>query len=630
MGNGANNARQSSKSPSKGRSLSDVTEPVLSPSPKFREPEKRAKDDNTLDSPITPRRPAFTVRGLSLQLPSVDGMPTESAYSRVPLAPQVDHASTYGSPASVPRRSRGLDFSRAATHLHHFTLAEQSSPDSSPTIGGRGMNIPNRRSGLFGTAESTSATSASLWTSMGGPDRTTTMSSSLGSVNMLGSDSSSSDSGEDDTMDADEVDESILTTPQVHRGMGPFGLGVQASPGSNWMGMPSPARNSLRNFQRARIRTGKKVRKTNRSGSGGGAALTSPCSKSPPNPRSRRESISWAANQLHISGSESDDGVLKANLDNTDGVPITPGRDGQRGVIKRAVTRRGNMLPKTKGFARIRAALAEESAPVETEVRREADVVRQVREADTELEHPRQPSLTQSMTALSSPSLEPVTDLGDIPEDDMMGDSSSTPSTDRGLSSSFKLHALHNSKGKKFWDTFNDQHTPPPPSLLPRCSSSAMSEDMPMESPSFSTASSSLHGAGFIFPTADDTQTPPSPNQAPAGQTGSVPTAADIARRVNKKRGRDEDFDLASFKRRAVSPSLSVQNSPILQSPMQRDINPWGTRSSSNSGSSGGEKSSGGAAGTTEGATRPIAGAKRIGFQGMVDTSDGLMKMTIE
>jgi hypothetical protein len=59
---------------------------------------------------------------------------------------------------------------------------------------------------------------------------------------------------------------------------------------------------------------------------------------------SRRESISWAANQLHISGSESDDGTLKSTLENVDGMPITPGRDGQRGVIRRAVTRRGNML----------------------------------------------------------------------------------------------------------------------------------------------------------------------------------------------------------------------------------------------------------------------------------------------
>jgi hypothetical protein len=92
--------------------------------------------------------------------------------------------------------------------------------------------------------------------------------------------------------------------------------------------------------------------------------MASPSSKSPPTMRSvenmsnsyfgremssegmhsRRESISWAANQLHISGSESDDGTLKSTLENVDVLPSTPGRDGQRGVIRRAVTRRGNML----------------------------------------------------------------------------------------------------------------------------------------------------------------------------------------------------------------------------------------------------------------------------------------------
>src|ERR1700733_1586634 len=60
-----------SRSPSKARSLSDGGPPALSPSPKFREPEKRkAKDDSSLsDTPTTPRRPAFPLRGLSLQMP---------------------------------------------------------------------------------------------------------------------------------------------------------------------------------------------------------------------------------------------------------------------------------------------------------------------------------------------------------------------------------------------------------------------------------------------------------------------------------------------------------------------------------------------------------------------------------
>jgi hypothetical protein len=176
---------------------------------------------------------------------------------------------------------------------------------------------------------------------------------------MMGSDSSGSSSDDDDFMDADDIDDSILTTPQVNKTSMPFGT-TAPSPGSGWAGQ-SPAVSSLMNFQRSRLRHGKSKkpfssRSTN--------FMVSPSSKSPPTMRSiegisggylgrevpgdglhsRRESISWAANQLHISGSESDDGTLKSRLENVDAMPITPSRDGQRGVIRRAVTRRGNML----------------------------------------------------------------------------------------------------------------------------------------------------------------------------------------------------------------------------------------------------------------------------------------------
>jgi hypothetical protein len=251
-----------------------------------------------------------------------------------------------------------------------------------------------------------------------------------------------------------------------------------------------------------------------------------------------------------------------------------------------------------------------------------------------DLEPTKHPNIPVSATALSSPTMAPIQDsLGDIPEDDIMADSSSTPSTDRGLSSSFKQQAMRNSKGKKFWEMFSDERqTPPPPGLLPRGSSSGISDDLPMDSPSLSTTSSSLHGAGFIFPTSDlqDSQLPPpSPTLSATPQAGPLPTAADITRRVNNKRRRDDDFDPTSFKRRAVSPGMSVQNSPVIQSPMQRDVNPWGTRRSSNSGSSGGEKANTGTGTAVEGGGR-VNGTKRIGFQGMVDTNDGLMKMSIE
>jgi hypothetical protein len=299
--------------------------------------------------------------------------------------------------------------------------------------------------------------------------------------------------------------------------------------------------------------------------------------------------------------------------------------------------------PKTKGFARIRAALAEEGAPIDSEFRREAEVIRQVRESDMDLE-PRVPSGPPPIdisSSKSSPNLN-NDNIDDVLDDDLMGDSA--------LSSSFKQHVLKNSKGKQFWDDFSETSsvagsrvTPPPPAFLPRGSSSGIS-DMNMDSPL--TGTNSLFGPGpalAMIGNESDSQRSDTP-QASGSAAGSQgpripPTAEEITRRINTKRRRDDDFDPVSFKRRAVSPGMSVHNSPVMQSPLQRDTAPWGSRPGSNHG---GEKASAtpsdnGSAGGTNGSGgttnngRPINGAKgRVGFQGMVDTHDGLMRMSIE
>lgn len=605
------NVESTSRSPSKARSLSDGGQPTLSPSPKFCESEKPiSKDDSSLsESPTTPRRPAFP-RGLSLQMPPKDFMPLgPSGYiNRAPLSPKLDQSQTYGSPTSVlPRRSRGLDFSRAATNLHHSTLAEHSSPDSSPTITGRAMNIPNRKNGL----NFTSVGEGSLWSPMANTERMT-VSNSLGSVNMMVSDSSESSCDDDDLMESDDIDDSILTTPQINRMTAPYFGNSNSSPGGAWSGQ-SPAVSSLMNFQHGKLRNGK-----SRKGSKNGP-MASMISKSPPTVRnvesgyfnrpmtvdnihSRRESISWAANQLHISGRESDDGALKSTLENVDGMPSTPGKDGQRGVIRRPVTRRGNMLPKTKTFARIKAALAEESAPIETEVRREAEVVRQTRESDMDLEPSRHPSISTTDTTRSSPILSATQEfLEGMTEDDVMADASSSQ-----LSSSFKQQAIRNSKGKEFWESFSDDNnrTPPPPNFNPRGSTAGMNDDISLES----HLSTPLH----LHRGNSDS----SPSRS------STPQPSEPIRKITHKRRRDDDLDPTSFKRRAVSPGMSVHNSPVMQSPMQRDMAPWGARPGSN-GEPGNGKSGLGNGGTG-------IGGRRVGLQGMVDTNDGLMKMSIE
>ncbi|KAL2755968.1 hypothetical protein ACRALDRAFT_1081990 [Sodiomyces alcalophilus JCM 7366] len=648
----------SSSSFSRGRSYSDgggggVGTPAKpSPAPFLAESgRKMSKDDNHIrdtsstrnpgSGPVTPRRPELP-RGFTLppapphphpNLATPSQSPAPAVFARpAPLSPKLDHSHIYASPTNIlPRRSRGLDFSRAATSLHHSTLAEQNSADASPTVGaGRAMNIPARKNQDYGNAEQSSN---SLWSVIGHHDRPN-ISSSLGSAanHMGGSDTSSS---EDDDMMDEDMDDAFVTTPQIARRTGPIGI-----PGS-------PALNSLLSFQQ-RQRPRKQPKKKKGRGLPGltfAPTAAAALSKSPPIVKDmsdpRRESISWQANQLHISGGDED----------------RPGHDGfkQRHTIMRQVAaRRGNLMPKTKNFARIKHALLEECAPIEAEVRREAEVIRQVRESDVDLE----PRIIP--TALSSPNLANQDHLDDVPGDEMMAES--------GLSGSFKQQALKNSKGPKFWDTFSESSsigagrtTPPPPLPMPLGSSSGMSEDTNMDSPSlgatagFAMASASGESAkGDMSAVAGPSPGPSQgsgwfgggPGQGPGSQ--NFPTAAEITRRINNKRRRDDDFDPNIFKRRAVSPGMSAHNSPIIQSPLQRDVAPWGSRPGSTSGDRGGGSgapSDAGSGSTSVGGATPgnstmassaalngrIGGNKgRVGLQGMTDTHDGLMRMSIE
>lgn len=628
-----------SKSPSKSRSFSDPPN-TLAPSPTFRESSSRvSKDDHAVPSapPKTPRRPDFLSRGLSLQMPPRDtSMPSPANFSsRVPLSPQLDPSTTYGSPAtSLPRHSRGLDFSRACTNLHHSTLAEQSSPDSSPIITQKGMMIPPRKGSVSSMVlDSPNLGPGSTWGSLHNPERST-VSSSVGSVNMLGSESGSSDSDEDASMGGDDNEDAIFTTPQVHKLQNPnaptpFNPST-ASPGPLWSSAHSPAAASLmKTIRRTRLHKGRS-RKSSSSASGH-SSMASPRTASPPPLRSiesasgsyfawprtaqsRRESLAIGADHLHLSsGNDSGD---EAQIT----APSTPG------VVRRVVTRRGNLLPKTKGFARIRAALIEEGAPIDTDVRREAETIRQVREregSDLSLERP------QTATAASSPSLLPT-----VPEDQ---DNSDMPAVDtesmglesafgtnlnngdpKGLGVNFNRHASRNSGGLEYWNRFDPSMRTPPPPNFPRHSSSSISGDVNMDSPV--DMFSRLRAASTASDTDSVTTYAPPPT-----------VSGDLQKKF--KRRREDDFDIASIKRRAVSPGMSAQNSPVLtQSPSGREGSIWGqppqktARENSVSEEKPVRSSSGGSAASAVN----VGGGKKLGLQGMVDTNDGLMKMSIE
>ncbi|KAF2713862.1 hypothetical protein K504DRAFT_368811 [Pleomassaria siparia CBS 279.74] len=622
------------RTPPKPRSLSDSTPHQLSPSPKFREPLRMSKDDHhsIIASPRTPRRPELLSRGLSLQMPSREmPMPSPAQFAaRVPLSPQLDSRNTYASPASLlPRRSRGAEYSRACTNLHHSTLADQSSPDSSPTITQKGMIIPSRRNRANSMIlDSPNVNMHSAW---GNGDRTAA-SSSVGSMNMLGSEDSSSSSDEGDSMDPDDNDDPMLMTPQAMKSSNmPFGGPVIGNGTGAWSSMFSPGGPpTFMSIQRARLRKGRS-RKSSSSASGH-SSMASPGPASPPNGKgeghfnreaairkagSRRESLSLFTNDLHIS-SGNDSG------DEATALPQTPG------VVRRPVTRRGNLLPKSRQFGRIKAELFEEAAPIDSEFRREAEIIRQVRENDTDFERPlatahSSPTLLPSVQGLDGP-------LEGVPEEGSESGMSLDSSTTRGLFAAFNASSTKNSGGKGFWNLpDNPAHTPPP--SFPRAGSSAMSEDISMDSPPVSSRSTSLPSTNATAAPEQGGHYGWGVSRSSTPQAPPVPLNAVDGLKKSNKRRRDDDLDGNSMKRRAVSPGVSVQNSPVLsQSPAQRDGSLWGTSAKANrensvGGHAAGERSnSGGSANVMT----PSLGPKRFGLQGMTDTSDGFMKMSIE
>ena len=271
-------------------------------------------------------------------------------------------------------------------------------------------------------------------------------------------------------------------------------------------------------------------------------------------------------------------------------------------------------------FTRTQATLFEERAPIDSEFRREAEVIRQVREseADGDLNlHPSQPT-----TAAASPNLTatagPLDSLENISGEPSMN---SEGMYSRRSSSTFSHQAIKHSGGPTYWNNFDERMRTPPPPLIPRESLSVMSDDMNMDTP-----------VGSLQSSNHQTNNPrPSISQESLVSTTQA-TVFEMPKKGNNKRMRDDDFDPNYFKRRAVSPGMSLQNSPILpQSPLQRDGGWWGTPKSSREVPSvhvsGDRQSSTGSNGSMNG---PGGSSKRVGLQGMTDTHDGLMNMSIE
>ncbi|CCU78504.1 hypothetical protein BGHDH14_bgh01437 [Blumeria hordei DH14] len=591
----------------KVRSLSEASLSALPSSSNENELGRgEVRDDSLLSRyPKASKRLSFPMGNISLQTPR------ELVPSRPPMSisPLRDHAQACGFPTNMPPRlSHGLNFSREATNLHHSFLAEQSSPDLLTTTAICDIKTLDKAHGLHldGSGDH-SHNSGSFWSMMEDVDRDK-VSNSLGSFNMTtGSDSLDSCSDEDHFMD--DIDDSMLTTPQVEVGEVVSSFPNEIS-GSFWPDELYNSRTSTNvpwnKFQNRKnwghesnnivISPPNKSSSTTQSSAG-----TNGCSSLEgwtDSMTAKESGLSLESNKVYTSGSENGDKAPKC-VENHENTSSTSGREGQRGVIRRPVTRRGNMLV---SFARIRAALIEESTPVESEVRREAEVVRQTRESDLGI------GLQNSLATAPLSSLTPNLNK---PAQSSRNDGIMVSTLSHNLEG-FRERAVLKSRGKGFWEAFQDEssHSSPLLPSFPCASLSGINDDILLDSTSFSTASM------LACQTTDHQSSSPSRSATPQSRTGS--TAAELTYRLNRKRMRDYDFDLIDIKRRAVSPSMSTHNSPIIQSPMQRDNIAWGSRPSSKCGLNETGKQSGNSV------------PKWVGFQGVMDTNDGLMKMSIE
>ncbi|KAL9055808.1 MAG: hypothetical protein Q9162_003342 [Coniocarpon cinnabarinum] len=456
-------------------------------------------------------------------------------------------------------------------------------------------------------------------------DRSAFRPRSLGSTTAMTSEASSSDSDSDDETKSRYDPDEMLSTPVMHKqsnsvgGVTPYGLREDTVTGGA-LHNPSPISRRYTPYRRATKSSGSRLAalRTQHNGeenNNSSGSSTDTNEMSVDNAASRRESISAVTSSLQLSTNSNSN-----SQDSDTETSPAPFRFTSPQVVRRPVTRRSNLLPKTKGFARIRAQLQEESSPVDTDIRRDAEVVRQVRiGSDSQnfvpsLSHA---STYNSTTASSSPDLTPTifpphsmdaSELGDI---DGLG--VTLPTTETSIFTPTATAGLTEEQTPRFSHLFqtNRFSTPPPQpfkSARKRSSSGAMSEDATTSHPT--SHRPTLRARSESEP---ERESIPPPMFAPP----NLPSAAEVSSKAHGKRRRDDDFDSNSIKRRAVSPGMSVHSSPVMgQSPVSSTGGWWastGTKGRDSRENSGGGTAPSGAAanvGISGGSTNAVASGR--------------------
>jgi len=185
-------------------------------------------------------------------------------------------------------------------------------------------------------------------------------------------------------MDLGDDDDTIHMTPHIYNSgnglINPFGSSA-SSPGGDGVGVFSPAAQKLVSYQRARLQSRRSRTRKSSSSASAHSSMHSPAPQSPPLFKSiegklningffldepakkeldsRRQSLSLGTNDMQLSdGEQSDEGgnqQIKSHEDVPIATPVTPSMEDRKQVVRKAVTRRGNLLVCLSTRLRLRA-----------------------------------------------------------------------------------------------------------------------------------------------------------------------------------------------------------------------------------------------------------------------------------
>lgn len=138
---------------------------------------------------------------------------SNSPGQRMSLSPKLDTAQFHASPSVLPRRSRGLDWSRACSSLHQSTLATPATA-TAPAASVRGTSVPRRRAraGSFNAGSPLLGMQSSSATDK--PDDTNSHGSHF---RMVQSESDSDDEDDDDDSGLNPSEDTFMSTPRPLR-----------------------------------------------------------------------------------------------------------------------------------------------------------------------------------------------------------------------------------------------------------------------------------------------------------------------------------------------------------------------------------------------------------------------------